>query len=45
MGEWVPIREAALRLSVSPDTIKRRLKAGELHGEKQPTPQGFVWHV
>ncbi len=45
MGEMVPIREAALRLGVSPDTVRRRMKAGELRGEKQPTPQGFVWHV
>jgi len=45
MGESVPIREAALRLGVSPDTVRRRMKTGELHGEKQPTPQGFVWLV
>lgn len=45
MGEWVPIREAALRLAVSPDTVRRRMKAGELAGEKRPTPQGGMWFV
>jgi DNA repair exonuclease SbcCD ATPase subunit len=41
----VPIKEAAERLGVSADTIKRRLKARELVGEKQPTAQGFIWLV
>lgn len=45
MGEWVPIREAALRLAVSPDTVRRRMKAGDLTGEKRPTPQGGMWFV
>jgi len=43
--ERVPIKEAAERLGVSPDTIRRRLKAGELTGEREKTPQGFVWRV
>jgi hypothetical protein len=45
MGEKVPIREAAGRLGVSDDTIRRRLRRGELVGEQQPTPQGFTWLV
>jgi hypothetical protein len=37
--------EAAQYLGVSTHTIKRRLKKGELKGEQQATPQGFVWLV
>ncbi len=45
MTERVPIREAAARLGVSADTIRRRLKSGELAGQKERTPQGFTWLV
>lgn len=43
--ERVPIKEAAARLGVSTDTVRRRLKRGELMGERQPAPRGFVWLV
>jgi len=43
--ELVPIAEAARRLGVSADTVRRRLKRGELEGEQHPTAQGFVWLV
>lgn len=43
--ERVPVKEAAERLGVSADTIKRRMKAGELVGHQKPTAQGFVWLV
>jgi len=43
--ERVSIKEAAERLGVSQDTIRRRLKHGELAGERAKTPQGFVWRV
>jgi len=43
--ERVPIRDAAARLGVSPDTIRRRIKAGDLTGERVPTPQGHRWVV
>jgi len=39
------IRDAAERLGVSPDTIRRRMKKGELVGEKEPTPQGYEWRI
>jgi len=42
---WVPIAEAARRLGVSMDTVRRRLKRGELPSERRETPQGFVWWV
>ena len=45
MTERVSIKEAAERLGVSQDTIRRRLKHGELAGERAKTPQGFVWRV
>lgn len=43
--ERVPIREAAERMGVSVDTIRRRLRAGEIEGEKSKTAQGFLWLV
>ena len=43
--ELVTMTEAAQRLGVSTDTIKRRLRRGELKGHKQPRPQGFTWLI
>jgi len=43
--ERVSIADAAERLGVSVDTVRRRLKRGKLSGEKEETPQGFVWRV
>jgi hypothetical protein len=42
---WLPLSEAAGILGVSVDTVRRRVKRGELDGEQRPTPQGFVWWV
>jgi hypothetical protein len=42
---WLPISEAAARLGVSQDAIRRRLKAGALHGKREAMPQGFRWLV
>jgi transposase len=44
MGE-VSIQEAATRLGVSVETIRRRLHRGVLKARQVPTPQGFVWMV
>ena len=41
----VSIKVAADRLGISQDAVRRRLKSGELAGEKETTPQGFVWRV
>lgn len=41
----VTISEAAVRLGVSPDTVRRRIARGELAAVKEPRPQGFVWFV
>jgi len=45
MAERVTIREAAERLGVSPDTIRRRITRGTLEAVQEPRPQGFVWMV
>ena len=37
--------EAATRLGVSPDTIRRRIRNGELKAKQEPTPQGYTWKV
>jgi hypothetical protein len=39
----VTMGEAAQRLGISVDTIRRRLRRGELKGHLQLTPQGFIW--
>jgi len=44
-SEWVSIKEAAERLGISADTVRRRLKRGELAGRHEPTAQGFTWAV
>ena len=42
----VTIREAADRLGVSVDTVRRRLKAGELEGRQEPHgASGYRWLV
>lgn len=44
-SEWVSIKAAGERYGVSVDTIRRRLKRGELAGRKEATAQGFAWVV
>jgi transposase len=41
----ISIREAAQLQGVSQDTIRRRIRRGELNAYKEPTPQGFRWVV
>jgi hypothetical protein len=45
VGEWVSLSAAADRLGCSLDTIRRRLKRGELPGRQVARPQGFTWQV
>ena len=46
MGTWVRIKEAALRLELSEDTIRRHIKAGTMPARRDPLPQGgFRWLV
>jgi hypothetical protein len=44
-GEWLPMQTAAHALAVSVDTIKRRVKRGELPARQEPTVSGFRWLV
>jgi hypothetical protein len=41
----VSIAEAAHRLSISQDTVRKRLRLGELTGEQVKAPGGFRWLV
>lgn len=41
----VSVMEAATHLGVSHDTIRRRIRNGELKAHQEPTPQGYVWRV
>ena len=43
--ELATMAEAARRLGVTVETVKRRLQRGELQGHQQPRPQGFVWLI
>jgi hypothetical protein len=42
---WLTLAEAAAALGVSVDTVRRRLKRGQLVGERRPTRQGFAWMI
>ncbi len=42
---YVPITEAAQRLGVSVDTIRRRIRAGEMLAQRELRPQGYRWLV
>jgi excisionase family DNA binding protein len=41
----VPIVEAAHRLGISVDTVRRRIQRGELKGEKQAGAHGHIWLI
>jgi hypothetical protein len=43
--ELVALPEAAQRLGISVDTVKRRLRRGELKGQRVPRPQGYTWLI
>lgn len=40
---WGTLAEVARAQGVSVDTIRRRMKRGELEARRQQTPQGFRW--
>jgi len=42
---WVTKKDAAAHFGVSVETVERRLRKGELKGQKQARPQGFTWLV
>jgi len=39
------VTEAAKTLGISADAIRKRIKRGELSGERIPRAQGFTWRV
>jgi Helix-turn-helix domain len=43
--QQVSIDEAARLLGVSQDTIRRRIRNGELKAHQEARPQGFIWRV
>ena len=43
--ELVTMGEAARRIGVSVDTVRRRFRRGELSAQLQRTPQGFIWLI
>jgi hypothetical protein len=43
--DWLTMRQAAARLRVTPITIRRRLRRGELDGRLTDTPSGQAWLV
>ena len=43
--EKLSVGEAARRLGVSTDTIRRRISKGELLAHREPTPQGYRWEI
>ena len=44
-GTWVALKDAAAILGVSTDTVKRRMRRGELERRRETIPQGFRWLV
>ena len=42
---WVSKKDAASHFGISVETVERRLRKGELQGQKQARPQGFTWLV
>ena len=44
-GEWVFLPEAARRLSVAPQTVRRKLKRGEFESRQVQTRTGLAYQV
>ena len=44
-GEWVFLPDAARRLSVAPQTVRRKLKRGEFESRQVPTRTGLAYQV
>ena len=44
-GAWLSLHEAARRLNLTPQTIRRRLKRGEFETRQVPTRTGLAYQV
>lgn len=42
---WAPLADAATAYGVSVDTLRRRMRRGELEARREAVPQGFRWLV
>ncbi len=42
---WVSVRDAATLLNVSEDTVRRRIRSGDIPSSQEPTRSGFRWLV
>src|SRR5690349_15461017 len=45
LDTWVTIAEAAKHLGLSPDRVRRRLKAGEFEARQVATRYGPTWEI
>jgi hypothetical protein len=45
LDDWVTIAEAAKRLGLSPDRVRRRLKAGEFQARQVASRYGPTWEI
>ena len=45
MTRLVPLADAAIELGIPAATLRKRVKAGAIRGERRQTPQGFHWVV
>ncbi len=45
VGEWYSLQDAAARLGVSIDTVRKKAKNRELLSRQVPMPQGFRYEV
>jgi hypothetical protein len=39
------LQDAAAQLGVSVNTLRKRIRAGQVHAERVQRPQGYVWQV
>lgn len=44
-SEWVPLAAASRRLGIPIDTLRRKVKRGDLTARQVPTRQGHRWEV
>src|SRR4051794_26841025 len=45
LTETVSLKEAARRLGVSQETVRRQVRSGELRSFQERTPNGFRWLI
>ena len=44
-GDFAPLADVAAAYGVSVDTIRRRMRRGEIEARREATPSGFKWFV